>query len=97
VISGDEGFFLVQNPLLGVEELAVGEFGLTPNPATSTVTISSTNEAITQVTIYNVLGQLVLDKTFSSNFSETLNIADLTSGLYLVKINNDTTKRLVVN
>jgi len=97
IISGDEGFFLVQNPLLGVEELAIGDFALTPNPANNQLTVSSKNETISQIAIYNVLGQLVLNKAFSNNFSETLNISNLNSGMYLVKINNATTKRLVVN
>jgi len=97
IISGDEGFFLVQNPLLGVEELVVGNFALTPNPATNRLTVSSKNETISQVAIYNVLGQLVMNRSFSNNFSETLNISNLNSGMYLVKINNATTKRLVVN
>ncbi|MEM7084802.1 MAG: choice-of-anchor B family protein [Bacteroidota bacterium] len=97
VISGSEGFFLVNNPLLGVEELPVGDFALSPNPATNRLTVSSKNVTISQVTIYNVLGQMVLDKSFSNSFSETLNISNLNSGMYLVKINNTTTKRLVVN
>ena len=97
VISGDEGFFLVQNPLLGVEDIAIGDFALTPNPATNQLTVSSNSETISQVTIYNVLGQLVMNKSFANNFSETLNISNLNSGMYLVKVNNATTKRLVVN
>lgn len=97
VITGDEGFFLVKNPLLGVEELTPGDFSLSPNPATNKLTISSKNEAISQVAIYNVLGQLVMNKQLANNFSETLDITSLNSGMYLVKVNNSTTKRLVVN
>ncbi|MEM7185835.1 MAG: choice-of-anchor B family protein [Bacteroidota bacterium] len=97
VISGDEGFFLVQNPSLGVEEPPVGDFSLTPNPATNKLTISSKDVTISSVAIYNVLGQLVLNKQFANNFSETLDISNLNSGMYLVKVNDSTTKRLVVN
>lgn len=97
VISGDEGFFLVRNPLLGVEDVAPGDFALTPNPATDRLTISSKNETISQIAIFNVLGQVVMNKSFANNFSETLDISNLNSGLYLVKINNSTTKRLVIN
>ena len=97
VISGDEGFFLVKNPNLGFEEVASGDFSLSPNPATNKLTISSKDETINQIVIYNVLGQEVLNKTFSNNFSETLDISKLNSGMYLVNINNSTTKRLVVN
>jgi hypothetical protein len=97
VISGDEGFFLVKSPNLGIEDIASGDFALSPNPATNTLTISSKDETITQIAIYNVLGQVVMNKTFANNFSETLDISKLNSGMYLVNINNNTTKRLVVN
>ncbi len=98
IISGDEGFFLVKHPLLGVaEEITVTDFSLSPNPANDKLTITSKEETINQVAIYNVLGQLVMNKQFANNFSETLDISILNSGMYLVKVNNSTTKRLVVN
>jgi len=97
VISGDEGFFLVHNPILGIEDVAQGDFAMYPNPANNQLTISSKDEAISNVEIYNVLGQAIVNKTFSNNFSETLDISNLNSGLYLVKINMSTTKKLIVN
>jgi len=97
VISGDDKFFLVKNPDLSIEDVALGDFAMFPNPAKDILTISSKNEAITQIEIFNVLGQIVVNKAFANNLSETLNISNLNSGLYLVKINNTTTKRLVVN
>jgi len=97
VISGDEGFFLVHNPILGIEDVAQGDFAMYPNPANNKLTISSKDEAISHVEIYNVLGQAIVNRTFSNNFTETLDISNLNSGLYLVKINNSTTKRLIVN
>lgn len=96
VISGDEGFFLVRNPSLGVEDIAVGDFAMSPNPASTQLTISSKDESIQEIAIYNVLGQRVMQKTFSNNLSETLNISNLNSGMYLVTINKSTTKKLVV-
>lgn len=98
VMSGEEGFFLVNNPdILGIEDIPPGDFSMSPNPARNRLTIASKNETISQIAIYNVLGQLVINKTFSNNSSETLNISKLNSGMYLVKINNTTSKRLVVN
>jgi choice-of-anchor B domain-containing protein len=97
VISGDEGFFLVHNPILGIEDIAQGDFAMYPNPANNEITISSKDEAISHVEIYNILGQAIVNKTFSSNFTETLDISNLNSGMYLVKINGSTTKKLIVN
>ena len=54
-----------------------------PNP-TSTVFTIEANNVIENVTLYNVLGQEVLAKTSNSN-SVTLDVANLQSGVYVVK------------
>ena len=90
------GFFLVKAQSLGVSEEEQLEFSIYPNPAENNITIKSENEPITIVEIYNVLGQRVLNLDFSERLSENINISSLHSGLYLVKINANTTKRLIV-
>jgi choice-of-anchor B domain-containing protein len=95
IISGSEGFFLVKDPSLGLEDITAEDFSLTPNPAINQLTVSSKNEVISQVSIFNVLGQHVTNKTFFNNFSETFDITNLNSGIYTIKINQNTTKRLI--
>lgn len=93
-----EGFLLVKSDeILGVNDIASGDFGLYPNPTKDNVTIMSTSKPIKKVAFYNVLGQRVLDFNFANSVSEKLNIESLTAGLYLVKINDNTVKRLIVN
>jgi hypothetical protein len=61
------------------------EFTLFPNPAKNTLTISKKgNSEITSVEVYNLIGQLVIIKP---NFSESLDISNLTSGNYFIKVN----------
>lgn len=69
-----------------------------PNPAKNSLTIVSSISPVEQVEVYSVLGKRVLNFNFSENLQkEKININSLQSGVYLVKINNLTTKRLIVN
>lgn len=92
----NRGFFLVKSQNLGINEADNLGFSMYPNPTTTNLTIKSANNPLTQVEIYNVLGQRVLDFNFSESVSENINVSSLNTGLYLVKINNLTTKRLII-
>jgi len=64
-------------------------FALYPNPAASALNIQTKKEAaIYSISIYNVLGQLVLVNT---NFqqSKTIDVSSLKTGNYLIRINSD--------
>ena len=94
-ISG--GFFLVKsNEVLGVEDNNLADFSIFPNPANDRLTVASKNNPLSRVEIYNILGQRVFDFNFSESSSVDFNISSLKSGMYLVKINNLTNKRLIV-
>lgn len=72
-------------------------FSLYPNPVTNgSVTISSNSADAMQVQVYDVLGKVVKSETLSSN---TLDVSNLNTGLYIVKITqnqNSVTKKLVI-
>ncbi len=93
----DRGFFLVTDPDLTIKDETASTFGVYPNPAKTTVTVASKTEPITQIEIYNVLGQKVINKLFSENYLETLDVSALSSGMYVMKINSLTTKRLLID
>lgn len=97
IISGDAGFTLViESGTLGIDDIRdVDGFQISPNPANDHFNISSVDEQITKVDIFNILGQRVLDIHYTGTMSERINISSLKSGLYLVKINDLTTKRLI--
>ena len=59
-----------------------------PNPATSQLTIDLNEEGTAIVTVYNVLGQAVIEETLQG-ISNKINIAELSSGLYFVKVNQN--------
>jgi hypothetical protein len=78
------------------EDISVNNFEIAPNPAKKNITISSNFKKIKSVEIFNILGQRVLNLTFSPTKSKQINITPLYSGMYLVKINSQITKRLIV-
>jgi choice-of-anchor B domain-containing protein len=97
VISGENGFTLVRdNSSLGTSDADIENFNLYPNPAKNKLKINSKNEPLKQIEVFNVLGQRIINLNFSSSLSENIDISNLNTGMYLVKINNLTTKRLIV-
>ena len=66
-----------------------------PNPANDIITISTPNNQVENVTIFNVLGKQVL----STERAQNISVADLTSGVYIVKITENgitATRKLIV-
>jgi len=75
---------------------------LSPNPTNGNVSINNiTTETVDNIQFYDVIGKLVKSVSVDSTNSKTqLNLADLNSGIYLVKITsikgNTSLKKLVV-
>ena len=93
----DRGLFIVRESTLGLPENAVSSFAVYPNPANDFVTISSKSDPISQIEIFNVLGQKIMERNFSENLSENIDVSSLQSGMYVMKINTTTTKRLLID
>lgn len=64
-----------------------------PNPATTSLTITSTNK-ISQLTITNLLGQTVYTHEYNTQKAE-VNVADLPTGVYFIKINGSEVRKFV--
>ena len=93
----NRGLFVVKNPeILAVNKVEANLFSVTPNPAQDIIKVSSSeNNSINSVEIYNVLGQRVISLQFSETELKNIDIASLNAGMYLVKINQNTVKRLI--
>jgi len=79
----------------GIIELSGNQnnISLYPNPASSTLTITSTNK-ISQITITNLLGQTLFTRNFNSE-QVKVDVADLPQGVYLLKINGSEVRKFV--
>jgi len=90
--------------VLNVNSLSFEEsLTMAPNPATDILTIKTkNNNVLKNVSIFNVLGKQVATYSFNnSSESQKLNISNLASGLYIVKIqdnaNRSMSKKLIIN
>lgn len=78
---------LMVNPCTGIDENAIlnSSIRMFPNPTSGFVTLEMPFEGSKEIIISNTLGQTV-QYLYSANNSETLNLATLPKGIYLVKV-----------
>ena len=91
------GFYLVKSSTLSVDDNFLSNFSLYPNPSINSVELNSTNTPISEVNIYDLSGKLLLSKKYNSEININLNISNLASGIYLLKINNKKSIKLIKN
>jgi len=97
----ERGLFVLRasnNPLSTANFELATAFSLSPNPAKADVTIKATeNKMIKSLEVYNILGKKLFSKDNINTESFVLPIQNLSNGIYLVKINDSTSKKLIVN
>ena len=85
------GFTLTSDCILAVNNAAVSQSTIYPNPANEVLNIHS-NVAFNQVRILNMLGQVVALANAAPNNDLTINVMDLKSGTYFVEITSENGK-----
>jgi choice-of-anchor B domain-containing protein len=93
----DGGFFILRDASLSTGGENTSAFGIYPNPASNYLNVSSERDTIHSIEIYTLLGQQVWNKTYNDSSTEQIDISGFTAGIYLIKINNNTVSRFVVN
>jgi len=73
--------------VLGNNDNTIEGFSFYPNPVTDAINLSSI-ENIERVTIYNILGQKVIDQDINATSSQ-LNVSSLVTGAYLIQVSVD--------
>ena len=92
----DRGLFILRkNATLTNESFETQKIVIAPNPAKDNFTINFVG-TIETIDIYNILGKKV--KSYSSINASQFNVqtTDLSSGLYMVNINNAVSKKLII-
>lgn len=97
--SGNVGlcsFVLTVDETLGIGEndLNAG-FEIYPNPANSLINISSKNQTVNSIVIYDILGKRLFSSSNVNSEQVSINISAYSKGMYFLKINNSTTKRII--
>lgn len=67
------------------------ELKLYPNPAISSFQLSSLSAQNNLVSVYSISGQVLIQKNITS-LDEKIDISDIPSGIYLVKVNDQVLK-----
>ncbi len=95
------GFLLVrQSKTLSVDDIDIttnSDFAMYPNPAQSNLVIDGGNSfQLKKVEIYSILGEKMVEiENFDTPNNTSINL-NYASGIYMVRVNNATTKKLVV-
>lgn len=73
---------------LSVDEFTLNSIRIYPNPTTSELNIklSNGNDLPNSYRIYNMLGQLVTEKTIENNLDLTINTSAMSNGMYFIQI-----------
>lgn len=80
-------FTLTVTPSLGVVENDKKNIVVYPNPTASSLTIQGEFDSNESVTIFNLLGQKVMEHSIDSN-EQVVNVAKLASGVYTIYFNS---------
>jgi len=84
---------------VGIEELNTVKFNVYPNPSTGVfnINLTSENSGNVNLSVKNVVGQTVLNKTIavSGQTKETISLTDYSAGIYFLTIDNKTVKLIV--
>ena len=81
------------NRQVGIEKYTVNnQFSIYPNPANSILNIALTNQQTVNVQVFDVLGNEVLKSATSNSKQTSIDVSNLNSGVYFVKVGNSTQK-----
>jgi hypothetical protein len=74
-----------------LNKIAAKTFSIYPNPASSILILSGTN--VEQAQVFDVSGKILINQS-SGNF---IDVSALSSGVYVVKINDGSTHKFIKN
>ncbi|MBL7815540.1 MAG: CotH kinase family protein [Saprospiraceae bacterium] len=89
--------FNAVNVLTATHDLADGNtLAIYPNPTETMLTIESKNTPLSKITLFNTLGQTVLNRQMLLQTSCTLDVSLLSEGIYFLKADNYSLRKVVI-
>jgi hypothetical protein len=77
---------------LSAESFFGANFAMYPNPATSTINVSSKSEPISLIQITDINGRIVSTRSFSGASTVEMNVSELNAGVYFVEVTSENGK-----
>jgi hypothetical protein len=68
---------------LGINSIAEGKTAIYPNPASNKLYVTTTNPAVSDLKVYDMLGNVLKEAAFTTE--ATIDISSLTNGLYIMQ------------
>jgi hypothetical protein len=87
-----------ENGALGIENNAITNISLYPNPTNGRLNIASPNAGINSITIFDLQGRKITNQEFTGDTNIQIDISNLNSAVYFVDIKTDAgivTKRIL--
>ncbi|MFY7739140.1 MAG: choice-of-anchor J domain-containing protein [Flavobacterium sp.] len=82
--------FLVDRPAANTQDFFTGNFAIQPNPVSDVFTLNTKNGvAIEKVEVLDINGRIVSQVNGSSTEALQVNVSDLNSGVYFVRVQSD--------
>lgn len=66
-----------------------------PNPSSNLVTVNSKTDLLSIISVFDINGKQILDINTINSETKTLDISNLSNGIYFMTINNVVTKKLI--
>lgn len=95
----NRGLFIVKkNETLSSDQQDIekSRFSISPNPTNINPTITGHRQTIESITVFNILGKKIFSKKNINQNSFVLPIENYAKGIYLIRINQNISKKLVI-
>ncbi len=74
----------------------IGKITLAPNPTTGELTVSTDGDPLSNLSVLNSIGQVMMSVKGIDSQQYTLDLSDLSNGFYFLKIGKNTIKKVIV-
>jgi hypothetical protein len=92
------GVYFIKASTLGVNDSELAEsFSIFPNPTSTVLNVTASNQTIDSVVITDVMGKTLVNYINVNSESLKLDISAYSKGLYFIKINNNILKKIIKN
>jgi len=87
--------FIIEDAVESINSLNSTKVNIFPNPSSTGLFTISNIRSSSNVEVYNILGKIILSKYNMNNLEYTLNLTDMNSGIYFVKIISNNSEQVI--